>query len=169
MKLPAFLLTAVIGVAAAFPVLAAPAGGVSTINITIGEELQDKADKYGARELDYLKADLRTSIERELKRSGDLVATGGRLDLVIKDATPNRPTMMQMTKTPGLSYESRGVGGAEITGALVTADGATIPVSYRWYESDLRNTVASGTWSDAESTFDRFARKLAKGESLAAR
>lgn len=169
MKLPAILITAVIGAAAAFPALAAPAGGVSTINITIGADLQDKADKYGVREFDYLKADLRKSIEQELTKTGDLVATGGTLDLVIEDATPNRPTMQQMSKTPGLSYESRGIGGAEISGVLTTADGASIPVSYRWYESDIANVRVSSTWSDAQTSFDRFARKLAKGDSLASK
>lgn len=167
MKLPAFILTAVVGAAAAFSVQAAPAGGVSTINISIGQELQDKADKYGDRELDYLSRDLRESVERELAKAGSLGPDGGRLDLVIEDAKPNRPTMQQMSHTPGLSYESRSIGGAEITGVLTTADGRTVPVRYRWYESDFFNTVAASTWSDAETTFDRFARKLAKGETLA--
>lgn len=169
MKLPALFFTAVIGAAAAFPALAAPAGGVSTINITIGADLQDKADKYGPREFEDLKADLRSSVERELKKTGDLIPTGGTLELVIEDATPNRPTMQQMSKTPGLSFESRGIGGAEISGVLTRADGVTVPLTYRWYESDIANTRVSGTWSDAKTSFDRFARKLAKGESLAAK
>ncbi len=119
------------------------------------------------KELDYLSRDLRESVERELAKAGSLGPGGATLDLVIEDAKPNRPTMRQMTRTPGLSYESRSLGGAQITGVLTTADGRSVPVRYQWYESDLFNTVAAGTWSDAETTFDRFARKLAKGESLA--
>lgn len=168
MKLPAFILTAVVGAAAAVSVQAAPAGGVATINVTIGPDLQQEAaDKYGVRELDYLKAELRDSVERALRKAGGLTPTGGTLDLVIEDARPNRPTMQQMNKTIGLSYESRSIGGATVSGVLTAADGTTLPVTYRWYEDDLRNTITAGTWSDAETTFDRFARKLAKGESLA--
>jgi hypothetical protein len=74
-----------------------------------------------------------------------------------------------MARTPGLSYESFGIGGAQIRGVLTTADGREIPVSYRWYETDIRWAVGSATWTDARNTFDRFARRLARGEALAAR
>ena len=165
MRLPAFLTTTAIAAALAASAQAAPAG-IATINIDIGPELAGADDKVDARDLDFLKRDQRESLERELGRSGGLTADGAVLNLVIEDATPNRPTMRQMTRTPGLSFESRGIGGATLSGTLVTADG-TVPVSYRWYESDFRNTLASGTWSDAETTFDRFARKVAKGDALA--
>lgn len=167
MRLPAFLTTTAIAVAMAASAQAAPAA-ISTINIDIGPELAGKTDTVDARDLDFLKAELRDSLERELGRSGALTAEGAVLNLVIEDATPNRPTMQQMSRTPGLSFQSRGIGGATLSGTLVTADGA-LPVSYRWYESDFRNTVAAGTWSDAETTFDRFARKVARGDSLAAK
>ncbi|MDP2259603.1 MAG: hypothetical protein Q8J89_07790 [Caulobacter sp.] len=167
MRLPAFLTTTAIAAALAVSAQAAPAG-ISTINIDIGPELAGKTDTVDARDLDFLKRDLRDSLERELGRSGGLSADGAVLNLVIEDATPNRPTMRQMTRTPGLSYESRGIGGATLSGTLVTADGA-VPVSYRWYESDFLSTFAAGTWSDAETSFDRFARKVARGDVLAAR
>lgn len=167
MRLPAFLTTTAIAAALAVSAQAAPAA-ISTINIDIGPELAGKTDTVDARDLAFLKDELRESLERELGRSGGLTADGAVLNLVIEDATPNRPTMRQMTRTPGLSYESRGIGGATLSGTLVTAEGS-IPVSYRWYENDFRNTIASGTWSDAETSFDRFARKVARGDSLAAK
>lgn len=167
MRLPAFLTTTAIAAALAVSAQAAPAA-ISTINIDIGPELAGKTDKVDARDLDFLKAELRESLERELGRTGGLAADGAVLNLVIEDATPNRPTMRQMTRTPGLSYESRGIGGATLSGTLVTAQGS-VPVRYRWYESDFRNTFAAGTWSDAETSFDRFARKVARGDSLAAK
>lgn len=169
MRLPAFLAAALLAATAASAAQAAPPGGIASINIIVGPELQDKAKDYGVREFDTLTSELLQAVERELRKTGSLVETGGRLDLVIEDAKPNRPTMRQLANTPGLSFESRGVGGAEISGVLTTVDGDTIPVSYRWYESDLRNTIASGVWSDAETSFDRFARRLAQGESLARR
>lgn len=167
MRLPAFLTTTIAVAAVAFAAQAAPAA-VGTINIDIGDELAGKTDIVGQRDLDQLSAELRESLERELGRAGALSADGGVLTVVIEDATPNRPTMRQLTRTPGLSYESRGIGGATLSGTYVSADGVSTPISYRWYESDFRNTFVSATWSDAERTFDRFARKLARGETVAA-
>lgn len=169
MRIAAFLSTALITTAAAFAAQAGPLGPVAAINVTIGEDLAAKADKYGPRDLDYLAAELRESVERSLSRSGDLSITGGTLDLVIEDAIPNRPTFRQMSATPSLSYESFGIGGAEISGVLTTADGQAIPVGYRWYESDIRWSKGTSTWSDAQTTFDRFARRLARGETVAER
>jgi hypothetical protein len=166
MRLPIFLTTTAIAAALAVSAQAAPAG-IATITIDVSPDLAGQTDEVSDRDLDYLKAELRESVERELGKAGGLSRSGGALSLVIEDATPNRPTMRKLARTPGLSFESRGVGGATISGTLVTADGTSIPVSYRWYESDFRNTVAAGTWSDAETSFDRFARKLARGEAVA--
>ena len=169
MRLATFLTTTLVASAAAFAVQAAPLGQVADINISIGPKLQDQADVYGQRDLDYLVADLRKSVETALARTGALSPDGGTLDLVIEDATPNRPTMRQMSVKPGLSYESFGIGGAQIGGVLTTVDGQKIPVGYRWYETDIRWSTAAGTWMDAQNTFDRFSRRLAKGEALAER
>ena len=55
------------------------------------------------------------------------------------------------------------VGGASITGIAYDASGAEIgKFDYKWYESDLRNVIPAATWSDAHTTFDRFARRFAK-------
>ena len=70
---------------------------------------------------------------------------------------------------PGMSFQSFGIGGAEIEGRTITADGVATPVSYRWFETDIRNTWANSTWSDAQTTFDRFARRLSRGDQLASR
>ncbi|MET0336194.1 MAG: hypothetical protein ABW063_00375, partial [Caulobacter sp.] len=105
------LLTAILSAGAA---LAAP---VSEINVEIGPELAKKAPELGARELDDLRGDLKRTVERELERAGQLSPQGGRLDLVITDARPNRPTMQQMARKPGLSYQSFSIGGAAVTGA----------------------------------------------------
>jgi len=169
MRLATFLTATLAASAAAFAVQAAPLGPVADINITIGPKLQEQADEYGQRDLDYLVADLRDSVETALARTGSLSPAGGTLDLVIEDAVPNRPTMRQMSIKPSLSYESFGIGGARIGGVLTTADGQKIPVGYRWYETDIRWSTAAGTWMDAQNTFDRFARRLANGEAVAER
>lgn len=140
-----------------------PVPAVASVDITIGPDLQKKAQTYGQREFDYLSEDLRRDVTNALTRSGALNPEGGRLELVISDAIPSRPTMAQLGATPGLSMISRGVGGATITGRLVTPNGEQ-PVSYKWYETDLRNQFAATTWSDTQQAFQLFASRLAKGQ-----
>lgn len=140
------------------PALAAPA--VSEVKVSIGPELAEKADEIGTRDLDILVAELRRSVERKTPpRPG-----GGTLILVIEDAKPNRPTPRQMSVTPGLSYDSFGVGGARISGEYIDPAGKSTPLAYGWYESDIRWAQYGSTWHDAESAFDRLAERLAKDQ-----
>ena len=144
--------------------LAAPAA----VSISVGPELQKKFDKtYGEREARLLTGDLRRSVEKQLARTG--AHDGARIELTLTDAKPNRPTFKQLGDTPGLSMESFGIGGAAIEGRIVAADGKETPVAYRWYETDIREAYGDWVWSDATQSFDRFARRLAKGEELAKR
>jgi hypothetical protein len=144
--------------------LAAPA----SVSVSVDAKLQKTFDKtYGVREAQLLTGDLRSSVEKALAKSG--AYDGARIELTLTDVKPNRPTFKQLGDTPGLSMLSFGIGGAAIEGRIVAADGTATPISYRWYETDIRETYANWVWSDAEQTFDRFARKLAKGEELAQR
>ena len=136
--------------------LAAPA----SVNVTISPELQSKAvKKYGVRDVNELAASLKKSVEYELNRSG--AYDGAKIDLVLADAKPNRPTFKQMGDRPGLSFESFSIGGAKITGTATAANGAVTPLAYNWYESDIRWAQYNATWTDAYTTFQRFAHKLA--------
>lgn len=148
----------VLGLGQAAPAFAAPA--VAEVRVSIGPDLAKKADTIGTREFDRLATDLRRSVERKLPpRPG-----GGTLTLVIEDARPNRPTMQQLSKTPGLSLDSFGVGGARITGAYVDPAGARTPIDYSWYETDIRQARHNTTWTDAGTAFDRLAARLAKDQ-----
>jgi hypothetical protein len=143
---------------------AAPA----SVNVSVAPKLQKVFDKdYGVREEQQLVADLKRSVEREAAKSAAL--DGARIELVLTDVKPNRPTFKQMGDKPGLSMESFGVGGAAITGRVIDADGHERPVSYRWYETDIRQAYGHWVWTDATWTFDRFARRLARGDELAQR
>ena len=159
--------TAILAVAislCASAAFAAPA----MVSVSVGPELQAKAVKtYGVPEVERLAADLRREVEKKLARTGAYDDT--RVDLVLVDAVPNRPTFKQLSDTPGLSLQSFGVGGAEIAGTVTRADGSTQPLGYRWYESDIRWAYANWIWSDAETTFDRFATRLSRGEAVASR
>lgn len=150
--------------AGATAALAAPA----TVQVTVSPELQTKAvKKYGVRDVDRLAASLQSSVEKQLLRTG--AYTDARIELVLVDAKPNRPTFKQLGDKPGLSYESFGIGGAKIAGRAVAADGTVTTLAYKWYETDITQVMPAGTWQDAEWTFDRFAWRLAKGDALAQR
>jgi hypothetical protein len=144
--------------------LAAPAA----VSVSVAPELQKTFDKtYGVREAQLLTGELQGNVEKALARTG--AYDGARIELTLVDVKPNRPTFKQLGDTPGLSMESFGIGGARIEGKIVAADGRETPITYRWYETDIRESYARWIWSDAETTFDRFARKLAKGEEFAQR
>ena len=157
-------LSAALLLASATTALAAPA----TVTVSVAPELQKTFDKtYGAREASALTADLKASVEKTLARSN--AHEGARIELILTDAKPNRPTFKQLSDKPGLSMESFGVGGAAIKGKIVSADGTEKPLSYRWYETDIREASYSWIWSDAEWTFDRFARRLVRDAEMAQR
>jgi hypothetical protein len=147
--------------ASGLAIAAAGAAFAQTSNVTVavGPELQSKADRIGVREIDMLREDLAKQVGRALTRSG-----AQRADLVLEMATPNRPTFEQLGARPGLSFWSLGVGGASVTGTVTQADGTVQPVSYRWYETDIRQARGSTTWTDAERAFGLLSYRLAKGD-----
>jgi hypothetical protein len=143
----------------------AGAAHAQEVSVAIGPQLQEQAEDLGQRELDFLARDLQSSVESRLARAG----MTERVELTIVDARPNRPTFAQLGHRPGLSRQSFGIGGAKIEGAVVHADGTLTPLSYQWYENDIRWAEHSTTWADAESAFDKFANRLASGRLYAAR
>ena len=150
--------------ASATAAFAAPA----SVSVTVGPDLQKKAiEKYGVRDVDRLAAELRKDVERELTRTG--AYDGARIELTLVDAVPNRPTFKQLSDTPGLSFESFGIGGAKIEGQAIAPGGAVTPLKYSYYESDIRQTWANSTWFDAQWTISRFAGRLASGKAIASR
>ena len=162
MRTPALALAAFL--ASAATAVAAPA----EVSVAIAPELQIKAERdYGVRDVQRLADELRRDVTRALAQTG--VHDGARVELVLVDAKPNRPTFKQLGDTPGLSMESFGIGGARIEGQVVSADGQTTPLSYRWYENDIRDAWGASTWHDAEWAFQRFAKRLSRGQQLAHR
>lgn len=157
-------LSTVAALFSATAVMAAPA----SVQVHIGPALQAKAVKtYGVRDVNDLADTLRKSVERELNRSGAF--DGARIDLTLVDAVPNRPTFKQMSDRVGLSFLSFGVGGAAVEGQAIAPDGTVTPLAYKWYENDIRWAPFSATWTDAETTIQRFARNLSRPQKLASR
>lgn len=88
------------------------------------------------------------------------------LKITLNDAKPNRPTFTQMSRSPSLSHRSFGTGGAELQGELLTASGESAGgMSYKWYETDIRDAQYGSIWSDADRSIDRFAKRAAKALS----
>lgn len=161
MRIPALSLALALALVAGAAV-AAPA----SVNVAIGSKLQDKAVKtYGVDEVGRLADTLRTQVGRELTRTG--LHDGARVELTLVDAVPNRPTFKELGDRIGLSLASFGVGGARIEGQVIDADGAVTPVAFKFYETDIDQSWAKATWTDAERGFDRFARQLSRGQTLA--
>lgn len=164
MRIVVLAAAAVLGAGLATAAQAAPA----VVDVTIGPQLQVKAEKtYGVRDVRELADELRTDVERQLAKTG--AYDGARIDLVLTEATPNHPTFKQLGDTPGLSSLSFGLGGARIEGRIVTADGRETPVIYHYEESNIRDSRAAGTWSDAERSINLFAYQLAHGRTFARR
>ena len=154
-------LTSLISLAA----LAAPALAADPVQIapiTFGEELIEKSEDFGERELARLAGFLRDDLEREL--ADHLGENGSTLHVTILDADPNRPTMRQSSRR-NLHMSSISRGGANLEAELLNTDGQVLETfSYSWHTHSLRDVYGYGTWTDAKRTFDRFARTI--GDSL---
>ena len=144
--------------AAAGPALADPA----SINVTNGPDLQQKADELGERDVREQADRLAEVVRRALAREGRL--DGARIDLVLTDLRPNRPTFEQMAHQPGLDFHrSLSIGGAAIEGSITTADGQVLPVRYDWYSNTIAEVRGHTTWQDADRAYQRLAGRLVDG------
>jgi len=142
--------------------------GQDRIDVKISPALQHAAEtSLGVRDVQQLAEDLKREVGRSLARTG--VLDGARLELILVDAKPNRPTFKQLGDQPALSMESFGVGGATIEGKAVAVDGTVMPLRYRWYETDIRNAPYRTTWADADAAISQFADRLARGETAQTR
>ena len=159
MRKLAFLapLGAVLAVAAG-PALADPA----SVSVTLGPDLQEKVAELGERDVRRQADRLAEVVRRTLARSGDL--DGARIDLVLTDLKPNRPTFEQMAERPGLDpHRSVSIGGAAIEGQITTADGQVLPVRYDWFSHSIADVRGYSTWQDADRAYERLASRLADG------
>ncbi len=152
-------------IAAVAALIAAPAfADPASVSVVVGPKLQEKAiQKLGVREIDDLAKELQKAVATRLAKTG--AYKDARLELVLVDATPNRPTFKQLSDTPGLDMRSFGIGGARIEGRAIAPDGAVTPLSYEYMESDIRWVRGYAVWTDAEQTFEQFAAELGRGKA----
>ena len=121
------------------------------------ESLQED---LGEREGTYLSEKLTKDITEAFAKNG---VSAHRVVVTIEDAAPNRPTFTQLSDRIGLSPRSFSVGGLDVTGEALGADGDVLAqVEYDYYTHDIRDAQNRGTWSDARRASKRFAHRLAK-------
>jgi hypothetical protein len=138
-----------------------PFASAGEVKVSFSDAFQSELDdEYGAREGAYLTARVERALSRELAKAG---LDPARIEVTIRDALPNKPTMKQLGDEPGLDYgASVGIGGMELEGVAYDAAGTVIAsLEFDWYETDIRN-AGLGTWTDARRAADRFARKFAR-------
>jgi hypothetical protein len=140
---------------------AQPGQGVD-VTVSIGPKLQQNARDYGPRELTDISKDLKDAVTSAVRHAR--VTPPVRVDLVIEDAVPNRPTFDQLGRTVGLSFRSIGLGGARISGVATYADGSQRTIREQFYETDLREEHGATTWYDADRAFDRVAYDIGRGK-----
>ena len=134
-----------------------PPPAAAQVNVTVGPVLAAKSERYGADQVALLSKDLANAARRAAARGGF-----SRLDLVLEDAEPNRPTAAMLGRWPELDPRSVSLGGARITGTAYRGGGAE-PLKSSWYESDLRDELPGDIWSDAERAFGFLAADLSRG------
>jgi hypothetical protein len=131
------------------------------LNATFGNNGQ-----YGEKAISYLIDDMSEELLRDFSKRGirlnDSSAT--ILRVTIEDAKPNRPTFRQLSKDTSLSFQSFGIGGADVSAEVISAGGGVIGRADYSYYSTLNDHPFRpiGTWEDTNRAFDRFSKKLSK-------
>lgn len=157
-----------------FTLIASLAAGVAlagaaqaqTVNVEIGGELRRDALDLGQRDVRNQADRLGEVVHRALVRHGGF--EGATVNLELLDVRPNRPTFQQLVDTPGLdAHRSISIGGAEIRGEIVLADGTVKPIRrWDWYSPSISQISGFSTWQDAERAYARFATGLTSGRLL---
>lgn len=131
-----------------------------TVNVTVGPTLQREVEKLGDREVNEQIAGLQAQVGKALAQR----YPGASANLVLIDLKPNRPTIEQVRRAPGLDpIRSVSIGGAAIKGEIVLADGQTRPVDYSYFTPDLRDVWGYSVWRDADRAFERFGDQIERG------
>lgn len=155
-------LTFLLPLAAAAAVASAAQAQPTGVSVALDPAFETKAEQLG-----------RTEVQEQMDRLGEIVSraiaadpdlAGARVELVLTDLRPNRPTLEQVRDRPGLDpFRSISIGGAAIEGRIVTADGQVRPVSYERFSTSLSEVHGAGVWDDAERAYRRLASNLKAG------
>ena len=139
-----------------------PTAAATEVAVTYSDDFAEElSDNYGDREGETLTEDIIEDLDRAFEKAG---VAPVRVDVVIVDAKPNRPTFQQLSDKPGLDpIRSISIGGMKLEGTAYDADGNVVATQeYQWFENDIRDVFGSATWSDANRASRRFAKRFAE-------
>lgn len=139
-----------------------PTAAATEVAVTYSDDFAEElSENFGEREGETLTEDIIEDLDSAFEKAG---VSPARVDVVIVDAKPNRPTFQQLSDRPGLdSFRSISLGGMELTGTAYDADGNVLATQeYGWFENNIRDVIGSGTWTDANRASRRFAKKFAE-------
>ncbi len=121
---------------------------------------------YGEKALDQLVSALEKTMTQKFTKKGIVISDDApaTMRITIERAKNNRPTPTQLRKDINLSFQSFGIGGAELSAELIDQDGNSLgKIHHEYYETDIRqNQQVASIWFDAKRSFNRFANKAAK-------
>lgn len=147
---------------AAVALAAAAHAQPSAVTVTLAPDFEPTAEDLGRTEVEAQMDRLVEILTRALADDPDLA--GARIELVLTDLRPNRPTAEQLRERPGLDpVRSISIGGATIDGRIVTADGRELPVHYERYSNNLAEVRGVGVWHDADRAWRGLAANLEAG------
>ncbi len=122
---------------------------------------------YGEKDLQRLIEETVEELTEDFDKAGiEINETSATvLRVTLEDVKNNRPTFRQLAEQPSLSFESFGIGGAELSAVITDESGATLgTMDYRWYDNldPIGFNRANGTWTDANRAISRFSRRVTK-------
>ncbi len=138
-----------------------PTTVATEVAVTYSEDFAEElSENFGEREGETLTEEIIEDLDRAFDKAGVAPA---RVDVLIVNAKPNRPTFQQMSDRPGLDpIRSISLGGMKLEGTAYDADGNILATQeYGWFENSIQDVIGSGTWTDANRASRRFAKKFA--------
>ena len=141
------------------PAAARAAPPPAEVTVTLGAALDAKASVYGPRELPELERDLQHAVAARAARGGFT-----RLELVLEDAIPNRPTAAMLGRAVRFDPTSLSRGGARVSGTAY-GPGGPRPIRFSWWSRDLRDSAGAAIWTDAERAFQALGSELGRGRA----
>jgi hypothetical protein len=130
---------------------------VGPVTVTFSAKVEEKFEEdYGVRERSRAADVVAGRLAKALQASG----SGYTARVTVNAIQPNRPTMKQLSDTPGLSYSSFGIGGADLTADIYGPEGTLVgTVAHKWFESDIEFAQFESDWGDARTAAGRLASK----------
>ena len=134
----------------------------AAVTVTLAPEFESAAEDLGRADVQAQMDRLAEIVTRALADAPDLA--GARIELVLTDLRPNRPTAEQLRDRPSLDpVRSISIGGAVVDGRIITADGRELPIHYERFSHDLAEVRGVSVWYDADRAWRGLAANLEAG------